>query len=507
MGPSAPSDRRAGIAQSESASGASSASNPPLGIGTRILYGIGAVAFGVKDSGINSFLLLFYNQVMGLPAGQVGFALMVSLLVDAAADPLIGHLSDRTRSRLGRRHPFIYAAVIPAALLFYGLWNPPADWSNGALTAYLLAMLIGARLSIAFSEIPSAAMAPELTADYGQRTALIAYRQISFWVGGITALILAYTFFFQADAGTPGQLVAQNYSRMGLWFSLGILATILVSALGTQRHMLAVGSAPSVRPDRPHWKAVILTLRNRSLLAILGSGLLCSVAIGLSTSLNIYLYTFFWKLTAGQLSLLSSMYLLGSALAFTAAQTILRSIEKRRAAITCGLIYCLAMMTPITLRLLGLFPLPGSAQLVTALLVSTLIIATSAISFGIVITSMLSDVVEDSAIASGERSEGLIFSINLFIQKAVSGTGVLAAGLLLSAVEFPAHAQPGAVADGLVSKLALAYVVVYGTFYVAGMAVLGKYRLTRARHAANLALLADRDPTGIRPAEPSMPFQ
>lgn len=464
-----------------------------LPIGTRLLYGIGAAAFGIKDSGINSFLLLFYSQVLGLPAGQVGFALMISLIVDAAADPLIGHLSDRTRSRLGRRHPYIYAAVIPAGLFFYALWNPPLDWGQNALMAYLMTMLIGARISIAFSEIPSSAMAPELTADYSGRTALIAYRQIAFWVGGISAMILAYTFIFTAEGGTPGQLVAHNYAQMGLWFSLAILATILISALGTQRHMLAVGSAPPPRRiDRSHWRGVAATLRNRSLLAILASGLLCSVAIGLSTSLNIYLYTFFWKLSAGQLSLLSSMFLLGAALAFVAAQTILRRIEKRRAAITCGLIYSLTIITPITLGLLGLFPAPGSSQLVAALLVTNLIIATSAICFGIVIASMLSDVVEDSEIQSGERSEGLIFSINMLMQKAVSGTGVFAAGLLLSAVQFPAHAVPGTVADASVAKLALAYVATYATFYLTGMAMLRGYRLTKAKHAANLEALAER---------------
>jgi Na+/melibiose symporter-like transporter len=464
-----------------------------LGIGIRILYGIGAAAFGIKDAGINSFLLLFYNQVVGLPAGQVGLALMLSLLVDAAADPLIGHLSDRTRSRLGRRHPYIYAAAIPAALFFYALWNPPLHWSSGALMLYLLTMLIGARVSIAFSEIPSSAMAPELTVDYSRRTALFAYRQISFWVGGIGGLIVAYSFFFQSAGGNkPGQLLAQNYSQMGFWFSLVILATILLSGATTQRHLLAVASFPSRPKPGEQWKAVATTLRNRSLLAILGSGLLCSVAIGLATSLNIYLYTFFWKLTATQLSLLSSMFLVGAALAFSAAQTILRPIEKRKAAIACGLIYCLAIITPISCRLLGCFPSPGSAQLVAALLAFSLVVATSAICFGIVIASMLSDVVEDSEIASGERSEGLIFSINLLIQKAVSGTGVFAAGLLLSVVKFPAHAQPGTVADAAVSKLALVYVATYATFYLAGMAMLSTYRLTKARHAANLAALAER---------------
>jgi Na+/melibiose symporter-like transporter len=468
-----------------------------LPVATRLLYGLGAAAFGLKDGAINAFLLLFYNQVMGLPADRVGLALMLSLMVDAVADPVIGHVSDRTRTRLGRRHPYLYAAMVPAAAFFYALWNPPAHWGEGALTAYLMATLIGARVSIAVNEIPSSAMVPELTDDYGRRTALLAYRQIAFWVAGIGGLILAFATFFRSQGnGVPGQLVASSYARLGFWFSLGILLAILISAVGTQRAMLpTAGSAGDVRRDRPRWHAVAATLRNRSLLAVLASGLLCSVAIGLSTSLNIYLYTFFWHLTAGQLSLLTSMYLVAAVFAFAAAQTVLRKVEKRGAAMICGIVFCLGIITPIGLRLLGWFPGPGSTALVPALAASTLIVATSAICFGIVSASMLSDVVEDAELASGERSEGLIFSVSMLIQKAVSGTGVFAAGLLLAAIDFPAHAKPGTVPASLVSTLALAYVATYAVFYLAGIAALGGYRLTRVHHQANLDMLAERRAT------------
>ena len=100
-----------------------------LNLSTKIFYGFGSVAFGVKDNGFSYMLLLFYNQVVGLPATLVGLALMIALVWDACIDPLIGQLSDNLRSRWGRRHPFMYAAALPVAISYVALWNPP-HWGH-----------------------------------------------------------------------------------------------------------------------------------------------------------------------------------------------------------------------------------------------------------------------------------------------------------------------------------------------------------------------------------------
>ena len=85
-----------------------------VSLGRKVAYGFGSVAFGVKSNGFDYFFLIFYSQVMGVSAYLVSLALMVALIVDALSDPLIGYLSDNTRSRWGRRHPFMYAAALPA---------------------------------------------------------------------------------------------------------------------------------------------------------------------------------------------------------------------------------------------------------------------------------------------------------------------------------------------------------------------------------------------------------
>ena len=91
-------------------------------------FGLGGIALGVIGNAVTYFLLIYYNQVLAVPAHYVSLALGVALVFDAISDPLIGMMSDRTRTRWGRRHPYLYLAAIPLALVYFLLWMT----SNGA---------------------------------------------------------------------------------------------------------------------------------------------------------------------------------------------------------------------------------------------------------------------------------------------------------------------------------------------------------------------------------------
>ena len=128
----------------------------------------------MKDNGFSYFLAFFYAQVVGLPAETVGLAIMLALVIDAFIDPIVGQLSDNTRSRWGRRHPWMYAARHPGG----GLLPPALEPADGlgakpALVAYLVAVAVLIRSFISCYEIPSAALAAELTTEYDERTRLL----------------------------------------------------------------------------------------------------------------------------------------------------------------------------------------------------------------------------------------------------------------------------------------------------------------------------------------------
>ena len=92
------------------------ANDRKLAFSSKLSFGVGQFAEGLKNAAFGAFVMFYYNQVLGLPGTVVGLALGIALIFDAVTDPLAGSLSDNWRSRLGRRHPFMYASAIPLGI-------------------------------------------------------------------------------------------------------------------------------------------------------------------------------------------------------------------------------------------------------------------------------------------------------------------------------------------------------------------------------------------------------
>ena len=121
-----------------------------LSIATKFYYGFGSISYGIKDNGYSYFVLFVYSVVLGLPGWMTGLALNIVLIVDAFSDPLVGYFSDRTKTKWGRRHPFMYAAALPVAISYFFLWNPPSELTDWELFSYLLILSILIRTFITF---------------------------------------------------------------------------------------------------------------------------------------------------------------------------------------------------------------------------------------------------------------------------------------------------------------------------------------------------------------------
>ena len=148
----------------------------PVPIHVKILNGFGAIPGQHKDFAFNTLLLLYYSQILGLPASWASLALGASLVIDAVSDPLVGSWSDNFRSRFGRRHLFILAAILPTSLSFYALFHPPQTFASAELGAWMLTFTVLTRLSFTFFAVPWAAMSAELSQKYEERTSIQTYR-------------------------------------------------------------------------------------------------------------------------------------------------------------------------------------------------------------------------------------------------------------------------------------------------------------------------------------------
>lgn len=460
-------------------------------LSTKLFYGFGSVAFGVKDNGFSTLLLLFYNQIIGLPSGLVGSAIMIALMVDAFIDPVVGQLSDNLRSRWGRRHPFMYASALPVALSYLLLWNPP-HWSHGALFVYLVVVAIVVRTFITFYEIPSSALVAELSDDYDERTIFFAWRYFFGWFGGLSIAILAFRVLLVPDATHPvGQLNPAGYSSYGLIAAIIMFAAILISAAGTHRHIPQFHVPPPRRLRVGQMIAeMFATLGNRSFLMLMIAGILFYSAAGLVFALNVYFQTYLWDLSAKQISLFTMLGFVAAALAFGFALPLSRRYGKKYSAIALFVAALAIGAAPLALRLANLFPQNGDPILLPLLLGFATLSLTLSIASTILLASMLTDVVEDDALKTGRRSEGLFFAASSFMQKTASAAGVFISGLLLAIAHFPIGAQPGHIDMEIARHLAFVYLPILVLLYGIAMVFVGFYTITRESHEENLKRLA-----------------
>jgi Na+/melibiose symporter-like transporter len=463
-----------------------------LGLRTRFFYGFGSVAFGVKDNGFSYFLGFFYTQVVGLPAATVGLAIMFAFILDAFIDPVIGQLSDNTRSKWGRRHPFMYLSALPVAASYLLLWNPPKGWEHGALIAYLIATAVLIRTFISCYEIPSAALAAELTTDYDERTRLLSWRFLFGWVGGLAMYGLALAVFLKPDAAHPvGQLNANGYAHYGL-FAAGLMVfAILTTSIGTHREIPNLRAPPHARVSLGQLaREMFGTLANRTFLMILASSFFYAMGIGLGFSINLYFSTYFYEFSSGQIAGFTFSSLTAAVLAFAVAPRIARTFDKKPAAMLLIPAGIIIQVAPIVLRLLGLLPPNGSPALYPTIFVTSVLGVGLGIVGSILFTSMIADVVEDSELKTGRRQEGLFFAAAAFINKAVSGMGIFTSGMIISAIHFPQHVKPGEVPPEIIRSLGMTYLPVQAVLYGTTVLLLLGYNISRASHAVTLGKLA-----------------
>ena len=479
-------------------------------LGTRLSYGFGSTAIGVKNSAFGSYLLLFYNQVIGIPASTVSIALAATLVVDALVDPLIGRWSDVTRSRWGRRHPFIYGAAVPTALFFFLAWFPPKGLTDAQTGLWIFFTEMMARVSISTFETASSAMNPELTDDYAERTRLFSVR---YWFGyagayGFTAFSL--TFFFVATPEYPrGQLNPAGYVNFAMLGAALIFLAILVCGLGTHNRVPHLRQADVALPGRglgTHLREMVAAFSNRGFLAIFGFGVFKYTAIGLYSATTLYFGTYLFKLTAPQLALLTFDGLVAASLAAPLAPWFANRIGKRAATMGLAVLGVAIGLTPLLLSLFDLYFRPGDPWLVpTQFIIGAVYGAMVAISL-INTSSMLADVVEDSAVTTGRHSAGTFFAANSFMQQCSGGLGILVAGLILSWSNFPERADPSTVTDAMLDSLLAHYIPASFGLWAIGAMFLFFYPIDRARHERNVAALRARRAEAMERTQQDLPF-
>jgi glycoside/pentoside/hexuronide:cation symporter, GPH family len=468
----------------------------PLPLHIKIFHGFGNVAYGVKDNGFAIFLLLFYNQVVGLDARLVSLALTLAMIADAFADPLIGYYSDRTHTRWGRRLPWLYICAIPLGLAWLLLWlNPQGLGEN--IFIYLLLSAFFVRVLVSAVEVPNAALIPELTSDYDERTAIMRFRYLFGWIGGLLMLFLAYGVFLVPTAEYPvGQLNPDGYWNFGVFGAILMTSAVLIAALGQHRR---VAHYPEKRINDTHQRGafgeIFEALSHPAAVILFGGAALVYISQGITFSLSNYLYIFVWQFSQTAFQLYPLVLMASVILSFFLVTPLVKTFGKKNVVIATGIIGMLLWAAPFILNYIGFWPEVGS-NLSTAIVFAFSFCANAnSVMTMISGQSMVADLVEASEVQTGKRSEGIFSAGWFFVQKCGVGLGILLSGLIVHWSGLPAKADPMAVSRSVIEDMMLSYVIAIASLALIAAFVFRRFPINRADHEERLRQLANAKKT------------
>ncbi|HUZ12603.1 MAG TPA: MFS transporter [Caulobacteraceae bacterium] len=463
-----------------------------LGLGALSVYGSGALVENITTFAVAQLLLFYLTIICGLSGTEAGMALGATLIVDSIIDPVVGSLSDNSRSPRGRRHPFMLLSFVPIVVTFGLLFSVPHALHGLALFGYALAALLSLRVAISFFYVPYMALGAELSDDYAERSTIVAGRVFFTVLGGLAASALTWAVFLKGH----GRYEAAQYGPLAWTLGGFVVFGALLSTFGTLRARGRLHETPQGRSFgvRQFLGEAVEVLRNRSFLSLFFPCLILFTALGVAGTLTLHASTFFWKLTATQILIISLVAPIGVLFGIFAASAVARRIEKRSTAVLGLALIGVAQFFPVTLYLTGIIPLSDA---VPALALATIIGGLGGSIATIAFQSMMADAADEHEHLFGARREGLYFAGITLSAKASSGLGAWIGGVTLDVIGFPhgiaaAPALLSHIPAAAIRNLGIAYGPGAAIFTAVSCAVLMTYKMTKADHTRIRADLATR---------------
>ena len=485
-----------------------------------VAYATGEGASSLTQNGIAAFALLYYVQVLGLNSRAAGLALSISMLWDAVSDPIMGHITDNTRSRYGRRHPYILAGGIFLAVAFFFLWFVPGFVKGPtALFYYILTVNLVVRTAWTIFGVPYAALGFEVCTGYDDRAKLQSVRFMFNMAMNLLFNAGGWVLFFSDRLGAGGELVdgttvRANYPRMGLTLALGALALILICVYSTRRYAYDTSRSPEIKGNslRDFYVDMRDILRDRlGIIVFLFFGA-AQLGMMLVAQLQMFTYRFYMEFPDVEKTFVHGATMAGFAAGAFLATPLVRRFDKKPAAF-----FGLALVVLGNALLLLVFggglvrphatvalPLAGGLSVPLAALLFALFQATYWAGNGVMsplASSMIADVSEVNKHRTGVLKDGSYSAVFSFFSKAALSLGLLITGSLLDwAGIVPESTVQAAAAT---KKVALATFLAGPVIALAALLLVLAYPVDRKFMLKIKADLAAREPGWRKSGAPS----
>lgn len=447
---------------------------------TKLAYGVGDLAPAIVVAVSGFFLNAFLLDVAGLRPVAAGTIFLVVKIWDGLNDPLMGILSDRTNSRWGRRRPWLLFGAVPFGLAFFLHWLVPDFGPAGKFWYYLIVALL---LDTAFTavNVPYAALTPELTQDYDERTNLHTYRA-SFSILGSTFA----AFFHGVIVSSADNVLVGNAVSAAIW-AFFIIASTLVTFAYTRESFFKTPMAE----EPGFFEGLRIVFSNRPFLFVTAIYLLSWLCVQFVQA-NLLLYVRYWIRAEEHFSFLILAVQLSTFVFILLWSRVSQRTGKKT-------VYYIGMSLWIVVAIAFFFVQPG--QVTPLYVLAALAGAGVSIAF-LIPWSMLPDVIELDELETGRRREGTYYGFFVFLQKLGISLGLALSNFVLEAAGYitpppggPFPEQPDSVQLALRVFISLAPVAIL----LVSFPVVHRYPITREKHAEIRAELAQRAAGSLNP--------
>jgi GPH family glycoside/pentoside/hexuronide:cation symporter len=448
---------------------------------TKLAFGSGDLGPAVATAILSFFLLYFFTDIAGLNPATAGLILLISKIWDAFNDPVIGVLSDRVRTRWGRRRPFFLFGAIPFGLAFFLLFLVPQTGDAGKFVYYLVvSILLDTMFTIV--NVPYTALTPELTNDYDERTSLNSYRFVFSIIGGLVAAAV-HPVIVDSVAATSN--VQTGYMVSALVWAIVATVPFFFAFWGTyERH------TGEKQDEMSFVESLRWTFRNRAFRYVTGIYLLSWLVVQTVSTLIVY-YMTYWLRKPDVIPLVL-LAVQGSSLIWLIVFTFVsKRIGKKG-------VYFIGMAAWIAVSF-ALFAVQPDWPLEAVIALAFLAGIGVAVAY-LVPWAMLPDVIELDELETGQRREGAFYGFFVLLQKLGLAFGVFIVGQVLSATGYmtPPQGSSEIITQPDAALFAIRFMIgpAAAVVLIAGMFLVAKFPITREGHARTLQALAQKRSQG-----------
>jgi GPH family glycoside/pentoside/hexuronide:cation symporter len=438
----------------------------PLSLRVVATYNLPTMGVGFMFLLVNIYLMKFATDELLVPASAMGMIFGLSRIWDAVTDPLAGYWSDRTRSTLGRRRPWILASIVPIGLAFFMIWNPPAGLEGGELIAWMAAGVFLFYTAMTIVIVPHTSLGAELSVHHHERTRIFGARHV-FWSLGSFVAIFAMGLLISAD--DPRKMASQLSIVAGL-----VTAILLIwMVVGVRERADYQG-----RGETEPFKAFADVFRNRHARILLVVFLIESLGGATIGVLTPYVSEYIIG-TPEKTSLYILVYAVPSAASVPFWVAMSRRFGKKRLWVLSMLVTAFGFGAMFLLR-------EGDVVPITIL---AFLLGIGAGAGAVVAPSIQADVIDYDELVTGQRKEGAYFAAWNFVFKSATGVTLMLTGFVLDLVGFvPNEVQ----SDDAKLALKSLYALFPMTCYLVGTLIFMRFTLDEKEHARIREALDER---------------